>query len=346
MAGASGGTGAHVTIHTLGTPWTFFPYQIQNRSHQQIFLLCDPTTSKGKHRVKNRRLERKGRGGGEKKQGLSPLTLHNRRARVVLGVNPDCFVVTFTQQIVVPVLAFRPKFAICEIEQRAGWWSVWKPNPDRTPAGQLERVSSQHWLNGTFPKPEITHVSKQAAMCRTATKEADRQFPFPWQTQRLNRLNDLWVNPSDRRPITISTRKSPFRGLAWWWGRQRLRGVRDRFSIAVSTPEHSGLYRRFVARDAFDHGSAERARITSSTDRRDVALPDILRDDRRFGDPRRRRVYKPGGRGTGRRGWGSAPIRPLLNGKEADLFSEEEIRYRDRGQPQFPNAHSHVGIPR
>ena len=56
VAGASGSTGAHVTVDTLGTPWTFFPYQIQTRSHQQIFLLCDATTSKGKHRVKNRHL--------------------------------------------------------------------------------------------------------------------------------------------------------------------------------------------------------------------------------------------------------------------------------------------------
>jgi len=29
VAGASGGTGAHVTVDTLGTPWTFFPYQTQ-----------------------------------------------------------------------------------------------------------------------------------------------------------------------------------------------------------------------------------------------------------------------------------------------------------------------------
>ena len=169
-------------------------------------------------------------------------------------------------------------------------------------------------------------------MCRNATKGADCQFPFPWRTQRLDQLNDLWVNPSGRRrPITISARKNPFRGFARWWRRQPLRGVHDGFSVAVTAAEHPGLYRRFVARDAFDHASAEDARITSSTDRRGVALLDILRDDRRSDDPRRRRVYEPGGRGTGRRSWGSVPIRRLLNREEADLFSEEEIRYRNRG---------------
>jgi len=40
----------------------------------------------------------------EKKKGA--LTLHNRGARVALGVGPDCFVVIFTQHIIVPVLAF------------------------------------------------------------------------------------------------------------------------------------------------------------------------------------------------------------------------------------------------
>jgi len=32
-------------------------------------------------------------------------TLQNRRARVILGVDPDAFVVVFTQHIIVPVLA-------------------------------------------------------------------------------------------------------------------------------------------------------------------------------------------------------------------------------------------------
>ena len=41
---------------------------------------------------------------GKKKTGA--LTLHNRGARVALGVNPDCFVVILTQHIIVPVLAF------------------------------------------------------------------------------------------------------------------------------------------------------------------------------------------------------------------------------------------------
>ena len=41
---------------------------------------------------------------GKKKTGA--LTLHNRGTRVALGVSPDCFVVIFTQHIIVPVLAF------------------------------------------------------------------------------------------------------------------------------------------------------------------------------------------------------------------------------------------------
>ena len=184
-------------------------------------------------------------------------------------------------------------------------------------------------------------------MRRNVTKAGRPSVPFPWQTQRLDQLNNLWVNPSRWGPISISTRKNPIRGFALWWGRQHLRGIHDGFGIAVDTAEHSALYRRFVARDAFDHGSAERARITSSTDRRDVAFLDILRDGRRSADdPWGRRVHESRGRGTGRRGWGSAPIRHLLNREEADLFGEEEIRYRNRGQPQFPNPPSHVGIPR
>ena len=150
--------------------------------------------------------------------------------------------------------------------------------------------------------------------------------PFPWQT--LDQLNNLWVNPSRRRPIAVSTRECPFRGVALWWRRQPLH---DGFGVAVTAAEHPRLYGRFVVRDAFDHASAESARITSSTDGGDVALLDILRDDRRSDDPRRRRVRKPGGRGTGRRGWASAPIRRLLNREEADLFSEEQIMYRNRG---------------
>ena len=38
VAGASGGTGAHMTIDAFGTPWAFFSYQTQTRPHQQIFL--------------------------------------------------------------------------------------------------------------------------------------------------------------------------------------------------------------------------------------------------------------------------------------------------------------------
>lgn len=123
-------------------------------------------------------------------------------------------------------------------------------------------------------------------MCRNATKGADCQFPIPMANAKAGSTHDLWVNPSGRRrTITISARKNPFRGFAWWRRWQPLRGVHDGFSVAVTAAEHSGLYRRFVARDALDHTSAERARITSSTDRRDVALLDILRDDRRSDDP-------------------------------------------------------------
>ena len=52
------------------------------------------------------------------------LTFQDHCARVVLGIDPDVLVVIFTQQIIVPVLAFGSKFAIFQIEQSAGWWSV------------------------------------------------------------------------------------------------------------------------------------------------------------------------------------------------------------------------------
>ena len=126
VAGAPGGAGTHVTVNTLGTPRTFFPCRVQTRSHQQIFLLQMWCKRRQPQETSCRKKTR-------------ALTFHNRRARVVLGVNPDRFVVIFTQHIVVPILAFRPKFAICKIEQRAGGWVVWRRDASRTPAGQLER---------------------------------------------------------------------------------------------------------------------------------------------------------------------------------------------------------------
>ena len=68
-------------------------------------------------------------GGGKKidiRNKTGALTFQNGRAGIVLGISPDVFVVIFTQHIIVPVLAFRSKFAIREIEQCAGWWSVWR----------------------------------------------------------------------------------------------------------------------------------------------------------------------------------------------------------------------------
>ena len=108
VAGASGRAGAHVTVNALGAPWAFFPYQTQ-----------DPISTSSGRRQAQEAFTRK-----KQKQKTGALTFHNRRARVVLGVSPDRFVVIFTQHIVVAILAFRPKFAICEIEQRAGGWSV------------------------------------------------------------------------------------------------------------------------------------------------------------------------------------------------------------------------------
>lgn len=58
------------------------------------------------------------------KDATGALTFQNRRAGVILGVGPDVFVVVFTQHIIVRVLTFRSKFAICEIEQCAGRWSI------------------------------------------------------------------------------------------------------------------------------------------------------------------------------------------------------------------------------
>ena len=75
------------------------------------------------------------------------LTLQDRCARVALGVDPDGLVVIFTQQIIVPVLAFGSKFAICQIEQSAGWWSVWRPNPIKPANCNWFQVSNRSFLD-------------------------------------------------------------------------------------------------------------------------------------------------------------------------------------------------------
>lgn len=84
VAGASGDAGAHMTIDTFGSPWTFFTCQHKQRSHQQIFLFYAQPA----------------------KVRTGALTFQNRRAGVIPGIGPDVFVVIFTQHIVVPVLAF------------------------------------------------------------------------------------------------------------------------------------------------------------------------------------------------------------------------------------------------
>ena len=99
VAGASGGTGAHMTVDAFGSPWTFFSYQTRTRSHQQIFLFHTRSNTSKRTQAQEEKIDT-----GKKKTGA--LTLHNRGARVVLGVNPDCIVVIFTQHIIVPVLAF------------------------------------------------------------------------------------------------------------------------------------------------------------------------------------------------------------------------------------------------
>ena len=109
-------------------------------------------------------------------------------------------------------------------------------------------------------------------------------------------------------------------------GRRGPCGVHRRLDTAVTTAEHLALYRGLVARAAFDQSPVESARITSSADGREVAVLDILRDDRRSDDPRRSRMSQPGGREHGRWGWGPAPVR-----EQVDFFGEEEVRYCERG---------------
>ena len=120
--------------------------------------------------------------------------------------------------------------------------------------------------------------------------------------------------------MTASTHKNRIRAFDMRQGGGVLgRRGHGRLGIAVTTTtattEHLALHRGFVAHAAFDRGSIENARITSSADGREAAVPDVLRDDRRSDDPGR---GQSGGRKTGRRGWGPAPIR-----EEVDLFSEE-----------------------
>ena len=67
VAGAPGGTGAHMTIHAFGTPWTFFSYQTQTRSHQQNF---SDVMQHGR-----RQPQEKNRHAKKKKQGLSPFIM-------------------------------------------------------------------------------------------------------------------------------------------------------------------------------------------------------------------------------------------------------------------------------
>jgi len=88
--------------------------------------------------------------------------------------------------------------------------------------------------------------------------------------------------------MTAHTHNNRIRAVDLRQGGFNPRMDRDRFGIAV-TAEHLALHRGFVAHAAFDHSSIESARITSSADRREAAIPDALRDDRRFDEPRRGR---------------------------------------------------------
>ena len=91
--------------------------------------------------------------------------------------------------------------------------------------------------------------------------------------------------------MTTSTHKSLFRVIDLRCGGRGLCGVHGRFDIAVTTTaKRLALYRGFVARAAFDRGSIENARITSSADRRERVFPHVLRDDRRFDGPKSRRM--------------------------------------------------------
>ena len=105
------------------------------RDHRRIWNPTDiphlPNTNKDSIRKPSfsQHEQAKDRTRGEKidvRNKTGALTFQNGRARVVLGISPDVFVVIFTQHIIVPILALRSKFAIREIEHCAGWWSVWR----------------------------------------------------------------------------------------------------------------------------------------------------------------------------------------------------------------------------
>lgn len=117
VAGASGRAGAHMTIDAFGTPRTFFTYQTRIKIPSEN-LPFPYATQYERAQVEEEKIDIRNKTGA--------LTFQNGRAGIVLGISPDVFVVIFTQHIIVPVLAFRSKFAIREIEQCAGWWSVWR----------------------------------------------------------------------------------------------------------------------------------------------------------------------------------------------------------------------------
>ena len=99
VAGAFGGERAHMAVDAFGTPWTFFPYQDPISKLPFLPVIQYEERMQAQEEEKNRHWQERKKKGGT-------LTLHNRGARVTLGVGPDCFVVIFTQHIIVPVLTF------------------------------------------------------------------------------------------------------------------------------------------------------------------------------------------------------------------------------------------------
>ena len=141
--------------------------------------------------------------------------------------------------------------------------------------------------------------------------------------------------------MTTSTHNGRIRAIDLRRRGRALGGAHDRLRKAVAATEHLSLYSGFVAHSAFDYGSVENSWITPSPDRHVVAVLDVLRDDRRLGDRKRTWMHQAGGRGTGRRGRGPAPIR-----EEVDLFREEKIRDWEWRYPQLIDPRSHFGVPR